>query len=367
MYTIDKEDRRPAYMILYELLKADIVTGVYPPGSRLPSKRALADDAGVSVVTAQHALDLLTQEGYAEARERSGCFASLFPDRGFEGAGHREEAVKDIAPPDRAAPGQPPLFPVSVLLRHMRRTLSEYHDRLLVRSPHAGLPELTQALSAYLRRSRHMAVEPSQIVVGAGAEYLYGLLVILLGRDRVWGVETPSYEKITRVYQANGVRLEMLPLGQDGILSEALRASRADILHITPYRSFPSGVTASASRRHEYLTWAAEGDRLIIEDDYSSEFSVSQKPEDTVWSLSGDGRVIYLNTFTLTVAPSVRIGYMVLPRVLLSLWREKAGFYACSVPVFDQLVLAGLLDSGDFERHIRRVRRILRNNVTKFT
>jgi len=86
-----------------------------------------------------------------------------------------------------------------------------------------------------------------------------------------------------------------------------------------------------------------------------------------VWSLSGDGRVIYLNTFTLTVAPSVRIGYMVLPRVLLSLWREKAGFYACSVPVFDQLVLAGLLDSGDFERHIRRVRRILRNNVTKFT
>ena len=357
MQTIQHENRRPAYLQLYERLKGQIIGGVYNPGQRLPSKRALADEAGVSIVTAQHALDLLCQEGYAVARERSGVYAALSTDGGLY-AGPAAPAAPAAAPPAVTLPDSH--FPMSVLARHMRRTLSDYDGRILQRAPNGGCPELCAALSAYLRRSRQIDVRPEQIIVGAGAEYLYGLIVTLLGRERLYAVEHPSYAKITRVYQANDVRLEPLPLAADGIASAALAASAASVLHVTPYRSFPSGVTASASKRHEYIAWADAPDRYLIEDDYSSEFSVSGKPEDTLFAMRRRENVIYVNTFSMTIAPALRAGYMLLPETLLPQYQARAGFYACAVPVFEQLVLASLLDSGDFERHIRRIRRKLR-------
>ena len=154
----------------------------------------------------------------------------------------------------------------------------------------------------------------------------------------------------------------MLPLGKDGILSEALRETKASVLHITPFRSFPTGITASASKRREYLRWVSEPDRYIVEDDYESEFSLLRKPEETVFAATRMSNVIYLNTFTRTVSPSIRVGYMVLPEKLLPLFREKVGFYSCSVPAFEQFVLAELLRGGEFERHINRVRRKERKN-----
>ncbi len=352
------EARRPAYIQLYERLKAQIIGDVYGPGQRLPSKRALADEAGVSVVTAQHALDLLCQEGYAVARERSGVFAALNTESALY-AGPAHVALPPALP--SAAPLPDVHFPMSVLARHMRRTLSDYDERILRKAPNGGCPELRAALSAYLRRSRQITVRPEQIMIGAGAEYLYGLIVTMLGRQRLYAVEQPSYPKIARVYQANGVRLEPLPLTADGISSAALTASAATVLHVTPYRSFPSGITASAGKRLEYIAWADAPDRTLIEDDYSSEFSVSGKPEDTLFAMQRKENVIYVNTFSMTIAPALRAGYMLLPESLLPLYQERAGFYACAVPVFEQLVLASLLDSGDFERHIRRIRRKLRS------
>ena len=206
-----------------------------------------------------------------------------------------------------------------------------------------------------------LEMDAEQIVIGSGAEYLYGLLIELLGRDRIFAIELPSYQKIEQVYRAEAVAFEALELTHDGIDSKALRKSRAHVLHTTPYRSFPTGVTASASKRHEYIQWSGAENHFIIEDDFESEFSVSTKPEDTLFSLTPFENVIYLNTFSKTVSPALRVGYMVLPRPLTALFEQKLGFYSCTVPTFMQYVLAELLENGDFERHVNRVRWRLRS------
>ena len=344
---------KPAYLALYESLREEIVSGVRPFGSRLPSRRVLARDRGVSTVTAEHSIELLCEEGYAESRPRSGFFVIYRENDSFSPPSSRPE--------HRAAPVPPApernAFPFPALARVMRRVLSEYGEEIMVRPPNAGCMELREALCSYLARNRGIRVQPDQIVIGAGAEYLYGLTVELLGAGKIYGIESPSYRKIEQVYRSRGVRVEYCPLGRDGILTEALQSTRASVLHITPFRSFPSGVTASASKRQEYLRWASVPDRYLVEDDYESEFSLLRKPEETVFAGAPLRNVIYLNTFTRTVSPSIRVGYMVLPRPLLPVFELRAGFYSCTVPAFEQYVLAELIDGGDFERHLNRIRR----------
>ena len=344
---------QPAYLTLYESLRDEILAGVRPYGSRLPSRRVLARDRGVSAVTAEHSIELLCEEGYAETRPRCGVFVIYRAGDSFSLPAapqeHRPLAVRSV--PDRDA------FPFPTLARVMRRVLTEYGEQILVRPPNAGCPELREALRSYLARNRGIRVQTDQIVIGAGAEYLYGLTVELLGRGRVYGIEAPSYQKIEQVYRSRGVEVAFCPLGKDGILSEALKSTPASVLHITPFRSFPSGVTATASKRREYLLWASEADRYIVEDDYESEFSLLRKPEETLFAGALRQNVIYLNTFSRTVSPSFRVGYMVLPRALLPVFELRAGFYSCTVPAFEQYVLAELLDGGEFERHINRIRR----------
>ena len=357
--------KKTKYLKLYEELRRGIVSGVYSYGSRLPSKRMLADQEGISLVSVEHAYGILCDEGYVESRQRSGYYVSYREQDGFAAAGSNQAlrggpgaAVTSL--PDSADLSEIEDFPFSVYARAMRRVLTEYGEAILVKSPGSGCMQLRGAISSYLARSRGIVAPPERIVIGSGAEYLYGLLVQTIGRDKLYAIESPSYEKIEQVYNANGVRCRLLALGSDGIISSELAASSADVLHITPYRSFPSGVTASASKRREYLRWAGNGSRFIVEDDFGSEFTTSTKPEETLYALSDDDNVIYLNTFSKTIAPSIRIGYMVLPQQLLGQFEEKAGFYSCSVPTFEQYVLADFISSGDFERHINRVRRKLR-------
>ena len=346
-------ENKPAYLALYESLRGEILSGIRPRGSRLPSRRSLARDRGVSEVTVDHAVELLCEEGYAEARPRSGVFVSYRDADGFSVPAGPVRPVLPAVPQAEARN----TFPFPTLAKVMRRVLSDYGEALLVKTPNAGCETLREALRSYLARNRGIRVTAEQIVIGSGAEYLYGLLVEMLGRDRIWGLESPSYEKIERVYRSRGVQCDLLPLGEDGIVSEALQNTKASVLHITPFRSFPSGITASASKRWEYLRWVSAPDRFIVEDDYESEFSLLRKPEETVFAATPLQNVIYLNTFSRTVSPSMRVGYMVLPEKLLSLFREKVGFYSCSVPAFEQYVLAELLKNGEFERHINRVRR----------
>ena len=350
-YRIEKDSPQSAYLQLYHQLRGDIVSGVYPNGKKLPSKRLLAEQTGVSVITVEHAYAILCDEGYLEPRERSGYFVSYSAADCFP-----------VAEPDsvRQLPSARDLaddFPFSVLAKTMRRVLSEYGESILVKSPNNGCTELRKAIAAYLARCRGINVAPSQIVIGSGAEYLYGLIVQLLGRERVFALENPSYEKIRRVYLANGVTCDMLRLGSDGIRTSELARTDASVLHVTPFHSFPSGITASAGKRSEYIRWAHSRGGYIVEDDFDSEFTLSSKAEDTLFSLEPKRSVLYLNTFSKTIAPSMRLGYMVLPESLTDAFEQSVGFYSCTVPVFEQYVLAELLSYGDFERHINRVRR----------
>ena len=356
-YTIDK-GHGPAYLQLYRQLRDDIIAGVFGYRGRLPSKRTLAEESGISTITVEHAYALLADEGYIETRERSGYFVIFKQGDGFSLG---ETAV---APPLSRPAHSYPDFPFSVLSKTMRNILSVCGERILEKSPGEGCEELRSALARYLARNRGLNITTEQIVIGSGAEYLYGLIIELLGRDRVYGIEKPSYEKIAQVYAAAEVALEHLPLSHDGIDSAALSTTPATVLHTTPYRSYPSGVTASASKRHEYIRWADREDRYIIEDDFESEFSVSTQPAETLFSLSNRDNVIYLNTFSKTISPSLRIGYMVLPKHLVAHFQKKLGFYSCTVPTFMQYVMTELLSNGDFERHINRVRRKRRKELS---
>lgn len=351
---IDSESPIPAYLQAYRQFRDDIVNGIYPSGSKLPSKRTVADEAGVSTVTIEHAYALLIDEGYVESKERSGYYVIFRMDDGFAATARDAELRPRPAYHEESRSGAE--FPFSVLTKTMRRVISDFGESILERSPNTGTEELRTEISRYLARSRGITADAGQIIIGSGSEYLYSLIVELLGRDKKYAIESPSYKKIEQVYLASNVRLEKLPLGADGIESAALRACTADVLHISPYRSYPSGVTATATKRHEYLRWAGRGDRYIVEDDFESEFSLSQKAFETLFSHASKDNVIYMNTFSMTVSPSLRVGYMVLPGSLLEKFEKELGFYSCTVPTYIQFVLAELISNGDFERHINRVR-----------
>lgn len=354
-YVIDTS-LHPLYLQIYKLVREDIISGAFPYNTKLPSKRLLSEELSVSTVTVEHAYALLCDEGYIESRERSGFFVIFKESDGFAAPAEIHTQHKIASHSEHTYPD----FPFSVLGKTMRRVLSDYADVLLERSPNAGCTELREAIKKYLIRNRGMNVESSRIIIGSGAEYLYGLIITMLGRRHIYGIESPSYKKIEQIYSSAEVSYELLPLSHDGIDSEALSRTKADVIHTTPYRSFPTGITASASKRHEYIRWASKNGRIIIEDDFESEFSVASKPEDTLFSLSDCDNVIYMNTFSKTVSPALRVGYMVLPRCLVKEFEKKLGFYSCTVPTFEQFVLAELINSGDFERHINRVRRNLR-------
>lgn len=374
-YEIDKNSKIPAYLQLYRLLAADIVSGAYGFSDRLPSKRTICAETGVSVITAEHALELLCEEGYIEARPRSGYYAAYRrSDRGSQSKNPNETGVEsepqqypDLAAADPAQSPSSGSFPFSVLAKSMRKVLLDYGDRILVKSPNAGCMELRSQICAYLARSRGIQVKASQVIIGSGAEYLYGLIVQLLEPERVFALEEPSYVKIRSVYESMGICCDMLPLTSDGLLAEALSGTTAKVLHVTPFHSYPSGISVSISKKHEYLNWAEKRQGIIIEDNYDSELTVSRKAEESLFSMAikDDPRanVIYVNTFSKTIAPSVRVGYMILPDTMTDLFYAKLGFYSCTVPLFEQYVLADLLKNGDFERHINRIRRKRRKEL----
>lgn len=366
-YSINLNKNKFAYLQLYEQLKRDIIQGVLPYGTKLPSKRLLAEETEVSVITIEHTYSILCDEGYIESRQRSGYYV-IYRESDFISFVETTSVVDDKSHDllhhgtfhERKSAKVKCEFPFSVLSKTMRKVLTEYNDEILVKSPNHGCSELRGAISNYLVRSNGISVRSEQIIIGSGAEYLYSLLVQFLGKDRVFALENPSYNKIRQVYEANGVTCEMLELGRDGIRTSELEKTTASVLHITPFNSYPSGFTASVSKRQEYLRWAEKRNGYIIEDNYDSELTVSKKNEDTVFSLAKDDVVIYLNTFSQTIAPSMRIGYMVLPEALVEKFENTLGFYSCTVPVFEQYVLAELINNGDFERHINRVRRARR-------
>lgn len=362
MLTYDLQDgAQPKYYRLYTCIREDILRGELLPGQKLPSKRALSEHLRVSMATVSGAYEQLVDEGYLMPRARSGYYVCALTQLPQSAPRTARLQMLPADEPDAPAPGGYG-FRYSALTRLMREVIADCGPRLLQKPPHYGCAELRNAIAEYLLRYRGMLAQPECIVIGSGAEYLYGLIVQLLGRERIYGLESPGYEKVQQVYAANGANCELLPMSDDGVHSRALHQSRATVLHVTPFHSFPTGVTTSAAKRSEYLAWAAERDAILIEDDFDSEFSDNKKPLQTLYSMDRRGSVIYVNTFSHSLAPSMRMGYMVLPEQLMARYREKLGFYSCSVPLFDQYVLARFISQGYFERHLNRLRRAAKKN-----
>lgn len=370
----DKMKKQPEYLNIYYKLRDQITSGAYDFGQRLPSKRQLSDTEHLSVITIGHAYDLLAEEGYVEARERSGYYVSYndadpFLANAPENAATQAVRNNSLVDSDEMMGNSPykeefvvpPVanFPFLSYAKTVRRVLSDEGEKLFVKSENQGRLDLRQAIAAYLLRNRGMKVSPEQILVGSGAEYLYGIIVMMLGRDRIYGIEDPSYEMIEKIYAQNGASIEKLQMGPDGITSSALQRTKSGVLHVTPFHSYPSGATADASKRAEYINWAKHRDAFIVEDDYDSEFTVKTRREDTLFSIEPKRHVIYINTFSRTISHATRVGYMVLPSELCNELLSKVSFFSCTVPVLDQVVLRELLNSGEFERHINRVRRKL--------
>lgn len=438
-YVLNRTARESLYEQLYRALRFDIESGALGAGDRLPSKRAFAKHLGVSVVTVEGAYDQLVAEGYVRAVPRSGFYvqeigpnlasfsristsaevkvplgdssgaksASCRPEARISGndgvekleklarkgapfcIAHSEEGLAGVSPGAgrkwladfTGATAPEGVFPYAAWARTLRRVLADESERtVLEASRPQGSPRLRAAIAAHLRGFRGMEVHLDQIVIGSGAQSLYGLLVQLLGRDLVYGVEDPGYPRLTRIYESNDVTVRPIALDGEGPALESLARAGVDVLHCTPSHQFPTGITVPVSRRRSLLEWAQSGvaapkdgaaageargrsvkassarPRYLIEDDFDCEFRMAGRPVPPLAALDGAGRVVYANTFSKTLGGAFRIGYMVLPEALAERFRDRLGFYACTVGALEQLTLARFMESGDYERHVNRQR-----------
>lgn len=434
-YDMDERGNASRYDYLYRCIRHDIAHGNILPDEKLPSKRALARNLGVSVITVEAAYAQLIAEGYVRAEERRGYFAcELSPvarggrqggarngenartggvsggaagQRGFasEGATGRHAASPDSdatqSPATSSArrlaslrfpahtlgdspfsdsAGDPmtfvpssgsaatALFPYQTWARVMRRTLAEESSATLAQAAlGAGSPRLRRAIAAYLREYRGMDVPAERIVVAAGSQTLYQLIIQLLGRERAFAIESPGYPLLERMYDAQGARCASVPLAAGGIDVAALRESGASVAHVMPAHQFPTGVVMSAAHRRDLLNWSrmdaarafsSDGPcgRFIIEDDYDAEFRMSGRPIAPLASVDVAGRVIYLNSFTKSLGAAFRIAYMALPEDLAAQFELKLGFYSNTVSPLEQLALARFIEQGHYERHVNRLR-----------
>ena len=358
-YDLKKAPGLPLYESLYRCIRGDILSGALLPGQKLPSKRALAENLEVSKITVEAAYNQLLSEGYISSREKIGYFVE---------AVERPLPVPAPAGTSEEAPPTPVLdltgsgtvhFPFSVWTRLQREVMLDYGEKLLLPMPNQGILELRQAISHHLADFRGLHAPPENILIGAGTDFLYNILIQLLGRDLSYAVEEPGYGKIRKIYAAGGVKCISAPLDSCGVRPDSLGDAR--VLHISPSHHFPTGLVTPVSRRAELLNWAKKSGGYIIEDDYDSEFRFDAHPMPAMQSMDSGGRVIYMNSFSKTLAPSIRISYMVLPTELMQRFQRELGFYGCTVPSFEQYTLARFLSRGHFEKHINRMRKFYRS------
>lgn len=364
-YNFENRDGVSLYDYLYRCIKSDILDGRLMSNEKLPSKRSLAQHLNLSVITVMNAYTQLITEGYIYAVEKRGYFvrsiekqtvSAKMPQQ-IEKVPEKHEYFMDFKTNSIKAD----YFPFSVWSKLMREVLLEQDTRLLHPAPYNGVALLREAIADHLYHFRGMSVNAEQIVVGAGTEYLYNLIIQLLGRDNILAIENPGYHKISKIYDVNNVHYEYVNIDEHGMSVKELENSQANIIHISPSHHYPTGIVTSIGRRHQLLQWANESEnRYIIEDDYDSEFRFAGRPIQPLQSIDMNEKVIFINTFSKSMAPSIRISYMVLPPHLLKKYRSNLGFYSCTVPSFEQYTLAKFITGGYFERHINKTKKLYR-------
>lgn len=362
------------YESLYKCIKNDILQGKLCAGEKLPSKRSFAKNLGISVITVENAYGQLSDEGYIYSMPKRGFYVSDIDMVANPNTGAKTSADANLFD-DSASIAcshyfadfscnqtDSEIFPFTIWTKTVRSVLNDNRIQLMINPPCGGILPLRNAIARYLGDFRGMKVAPHQIIIGAGTEYLYGLLIQLLGKNLIYGVENPGYHKIGKICKSMGVTYRHVDLDESGVSIHELEEKKIDIIHTSPSHHFPTGLVMPVSRRYELLGWAAKKKQhYIIEDDYDSELRLSGKPFPTLQSIDVSGKVIYMNTFTKTLASTVRISYMVLPEDLAKRFYSELSFYSCTVSNFEQYTLAQFMENGSFEKHINRLRNYYQN------
>ncbi len=365
--TLTFSGSKPLYHQLYKKLADEIASGHIKPGERLPSKRMLGEHLQLSVNTVDGAYQMLVDEGYIESRPRSGFFVIEIPKsvKSLKPEPIRSSALNPSPASDfkydlRTSLVDPDVFPFATWAKLTKKVMTRGKS-LLAPGEAQGERVLRDVLMEHLREFRAVNAVASQMVIGAGMEYLLSLLTKITGPDAMYALEDPGYVKNRRILENNRVPYTLLGMDASGMRPDLLRSSAADIAYITPTHQFPMGTTMPVGRRLELIAWAEEkAGRYIIEDDYDSEFRYSGRPIPSLSGLTSSEKVIYIGTMSRSIAPSVRIAYMVLPEMLLQEYRRRFDGYSCTVSVFEQLTLAEFIAGGHLVRHLNRVRTLCR-------
>lgn len=376
MITIDFEKKGNLSLTeyLFESIKNQILESKLKKKEKLPSKRALASHLGISVITVQNAYLRLIDEGYIYSIEKKGFFVSDLAGKLYKNSENKITEPVYVIPEAKqyfsdftSNATSLEKFPFSLWSHTMRQVLNSQNENLLKRTNVFGSLELRKAICRYLQDFRNLNVNENQIIIGAGTESLYSMLVQFLGRNQIIAVENPGYHKAYEIFRLNSLKCYPVEIDDKGIVLSELEKVNANVVHVSPSHHFPTGIITDFKRRSELLEWANKADdRFIIEDDYDSEFRFVGKPLPILQSIDHEGKVVYINTFSKTLSPSFRISYMVLPEKLVKPFAEKLGFYSCQVSSFEQLTLARFIEEGFYEKHINKMKnyyRSLRNNL----
>lgn len=357
----------PLYEQLYQFIKVEIEKNRLQANDKLPSKRSLASHLKISRSTIESAYYQLQAEGYIRSKPGSGFYVEQINEKL-----HSEKPEPNIsyAKYDTQKTYEYEFktsgidinhFPLATWSKLSREVLSEKKDEILLSSHPQGMNSLREEISQYLYSFRGIQASPEQIIIGAGSEFLISLIIQILGRNKTYALENPGYPKMQKIFYSNDVKT--IPIGMDelGINISELELNDINVAHVTPSHHFPLGIVMPISRRMDLLNWAAQSEnRFILEDDYDCEFRFTGRPIPALQSMDSSGHVIYINTFAKTLAPSLRISYIVLPKNLLKVYYENFMFYSCTVPSFEQFTLYKFMHNGYFERHINRMRNIYR-------
>lgn len=361
--------RAPLYEKIYKYIKNEIVEGKIPRGEKLPSTRLLAKNLAVSRSTVEMAYDQLLAEGYIQAEPCRGFFvcdiAELYRLKAV-GAGLaaekelKKETCWDVDfSPYAIDTGS---FPYNIWRKISKNVLMDDREELLLAGDGQGEYDLRSEIAGYLHHARGVNCSPSDMILGAGNEYLEILLTQLLGRGKTILMENPGYPQAYRTFCNMGYLVKTVAAGEQGLCGQTVREVMPDLVYMMPSHQFPLGTVMPLKTRLELLKWASEKEgRYLIEDDHDSEYRYRGKPIPSLQSVDRQGKVIYLGTFSKSIAPSLRISYMVLPPQLMERYRKDCGFYSTTVPRMQQEILKEFIREGHFERHLNKMRGIYRN------
>lgn len=356
--------KQPLYEQIYEYIKIEIQRGHIPPEEKLPSTRALSSHLQISRSTVDLAYEQLVSEGYIEAVPWKGYFVNKIEglhylaqepaDVNMEQKNNQEQYLVDFKPTGIDLDS----FPYNTWRKLSKNVLLAGENELFQMGDPKGEWELRCTIANYLHQSRGVNCSPTQIIVGAGSEYLLILVSRMLGKRKI-AMESPTYKQAYHILRNMEHTINMVPMDEAGLRTDCLKESDADVVYVMPSHQFPLGIVMPLKRRMELLAWAAENEeRYIIEDDYDSEFRYKGKPIPALQGYDSKDKVIYLGTFSKSIAPAIRISYMVLPESLLPVYDETCGFYSSTVSRVDQMIVRDFINDGYYERHLNKMRAI---------